>query len=578
MMRFRLAGWLGLLWGLRLWAGSFQMGLDRESIETGGTAVLIYSFTDYGDVPAPPVPVIAGAEVQYLGASTQSSITFINGHRTQQTSLQHRYGITPKAEGVLTIPETSFIATGERISTRALSLTVTKGLGQEDFAHLQLLTPTNTLYVGQPFVARIQFWVRQSPSQVGNPQLPTDGFVSGRAIKPYGRQERVGNEIWGVSEYPILFSAARAGSLPIGPAEMEAIFPVGPRRGGIFGDFFGEQRRFTFRSGSNNVDVLAPPTAGQPPGFNGTIGRFTLRVTAQPTTVTVGDPITVKVIVQGRGGLDNLALPEFAPDSGFRTYPGTNGVQLRDPLNFEGSKVFELAVVPERSDLTALKFPPLVSFDPDTQTYVVAEAPPVPLVVKPGLDAQAAPSVTPTYAANTSTNEGPVNASQLRALGTGMDRPVRLHPPWTERPWYWVVLALPTLGWTGWWVGNRWRLRRQTDPETLRRTTAEARAAQAWERLETSQGPEFFAALDQALRERIAITLRCAPGAVDDEIVERELTPRGLDEADAQRLRRLFRAVAAGRFAPVPSAADAKELRQEAGLALAAVRALEGRS
>ena len=576
-MSFRSVGWLFLWFSTRLLAGTFQMGLDRESVEAGGTAVLIYSFSDFGDVPAPPAPTVTGADVQYLGASTQSSITIVNGRRTQSTALQHRYGITPKSEGVLTIPETSFNVAGERFVTRVLSLTVTKGLERGDFARLVLVTPTNPIYVGQPFVSRIQFWVRQSPSQVGMPQLPTDGFVSGRPVKPFGRQQRVDNEIWGVSEYPIILSPARAGSLPIGPAEMEAIFPVGPRRGGFFGDFFGEQRRFTFQSESNRVEVLAPPIAGQPAGFNGAIGRFTVRVTAQPTNVIVGDPITVKVTIQGKGGLDNLPLPDFAPDSGFRTYPGTNGVQIRDPLIFEGAKVFELAVVPERADLTALKLPPLISFDPDTRQYLTAEAPPVAIVVKPGLNAQAAPSVMPTYAANTSTNDGPVNATQLRNLGPGFDRAVTLSPPWTSRSAYWLALGLPPLAWSGANLIAWGRRRRQANPETIRRAAAEARATAAWQRLESSQGPEFFAALDQLLRERIALALRIAPGAVDDEVVDSRLVPRGLPEEEAQRLRRLFRAVAAGRFAPVQTAANAKELRYEAESVLAAVRVLEGR-
>lgn len=567
--------WLGLLLGLRLLAGTFQVGLDRETVEVGGTAVLIYNFSNFGNVTAPPAPTIPGADVSYAGASTQSSFQIINGRTSQQTTLQHRYAIVPKKEGVLTIPATRLTVAGEQVGAPAMQLTVTKGTEAGDVARLVLLTPTNTLYVGQPFVARIQFWHRQPPLQIGNPSLPTDGFVSGRALQARGGKQQIGNEIWAVTEFPVPLSPARAGPLPVGPAQLETIYAVGQRQRGFFGDMFAEQRRFTFASSSNVIDVIAPPAQGQPPGFQGAIGRFSLSVTAQPTSVTVGDPITVRVTVRGQGSLESLALPEFPADSGFRTYAGTNGVQFTDPMNFRGSKVFELAVVPDRADLTALSLPPLVSFDPDTQQYIVAEAPAIALQVKAGSDALAAPSITPTYAANTETNQGPVTAAQLRPLGKGTDRPIQRAEPWPLHPGYWIALATPLSGLAAWSLMGWLIQRRPTDPEALRRAAAQTRAQNAWQTLERAEGADFYAALDNALREQISLTANLPSGAVSHDTIESVLEPRGLDAEAAQRLRRLLNVIDAGRFSPVPTTTSTTELRREAEAVLQALRHLE---
>jgi len=578
-MKFCLLGCWWVLAAVRVLAASFQAGLDRNSVELGGSVVLFYSFSDYGNVEAPQPPAVAGADIQYLGASTQSSLSIINGRRSQQTTLMHRYAVVPKQVGVLTIPQRVLRVPGGQVVVPAMQLQVTKGMEVTDVARLEFVAPTNVIYVGQPFVAQVQLWFRQQPAQVGNPELSTDGFLSGRSVRATAGTRRVGNEVWGVTEWPVILSPARAGMLPLGPAKLETLFTIGPRRGGFFGDMFAEQRRFTFSSGSNRVEAVAPPVEGQPEGFNGVIGKFTVGVSARPTTVTVGDPITVRVVVEGRGSLETLGLAELPPNSGFRTYAGTNGVQWsdpKDPFNFRGTKVFELAVVPERADLTLLKLPPLVSFDPETRRYVEAEVPGVAIQVSAGADAQAMPSLTPAYAANVETNLGPITAAQLQPLGSGVGRVAREAPPWTNRLWYWLALGMPAVGSGVWSIVAAWWCRRRQDPAAVRRAAAESRAQAAWQRLENAQGAELYEALDQALRERVALATGMAPGAVDHGTIERALVPQGFSEEEASRFRWLLEVIETGRFSPGATATDTSRLRREAEQFLSALRQWEG--
>ena len=571
-------GWLACLIGWRLAAGTFEVGLDRESIEAGGTAVLVLSFSDFGEVEAPAPPAVPGATLQYLGASSQTSLAIENGRRTQHATIQHRYGITPKAEGTLTIPAFTVTIAGQQFTSQSMQLTVGKAVDAVAFARLQLVSPTNTLYVGQPFVAHLQFLFNRSPAQVGVPQLPTDGFVAGRTVKVVSSQQRIAGEIWGIYDSPIVLAPARAGELSLGPAEIETVFSVAPKRGGLFGDFFAEQRRYTFKSGSNSVTVIEPPVAGRPADYHGAIGRFSLRVDAKPTTVTVGDPIALRVMVDGQGGLDALVLTEFASDSGFRTYSGTNGVQVRDQFGFVGTKTFELVVVPERADLTTLTLPRLVSFDPDSKTYLVAEASPISLTVKPGVGVQAAPSVVPSYGPISSNSVPAGEGIQLRPATFGAGQTGLLAPLWAYQRWYWVALALPTLGWAGLVIGAMVARRRATDPRKATRILAAGRVQVARQQLGTATGPAFYETLDQVLREQIGLVTDLPPVAIVADVIDRRLVPQGLTEVEAGRLRHLFDAVGSARFGPLSSTRDEVQLREEAAQALADLRRLEDRS
>jgi hypothetical protein len=84
------------------------------------------------------------------------------------------------------------------------------------------------------------------------------------------------------------------------------------------------------------------------------VGSYTLSVSAGPTNVGIGDPITVRVQIAGKGALDALTLPEQPAWRDFKTFPPTAKVDLTDPLGLQGSKTFEQVVIPQSADIKAL--------------------------------------------------------------------------------------------------------------------------------------------------------------------------------------------------------------------------------
>src|SRR4030095_14649824 len=102
--------------------------------------------------------------------------------------------------------------------------------------------------------------------------------------------------------------AAQTGMLTLGPAE-ESLF-VFTRQ-----NFFGQPLDggpVNIASESVPMRVSPLPTEGVPEGFNGAMGSYRLAVDAGPTSLAVGDPVTVRVKISGTGALDALTYPTQA--------------------------------------------------------------------------------------------------------------------------------------------------------------------------------------------------------------------------------------------------------------------------
>src|SRR5208282_5521577 len=104
-------------------------------------------------------------------------------------------------------------------------------------------------------------------------------------------------------------TAVKTGELSLGPftGSVVVVLPARDQGGDpFFRQFFnqGEQRQVTLASDPVSVESLPVPEENRPANFTGAIGDFTMTSTAGPTNLTVGDPITVRVQISGRGALD----------------------------------------------------------------------------------------------------------------------------------------------------------------------------------------------------------------------------------------------------------------------------------
>ncbi len=129
------------------------------------------------------------------------------------------------------------------------------------------------------------------------------------------------------------------------------------------------------KAASRDIDVLALPTANQPPSFSGAVGRFDLKASLSSAHAHVSEPLTLRITVEGAGDLDRVDLPGVAASDTWKAYPPK---VTREAVGGKlERKVFEQLLIPlHGGDLTV---PPVsfTAFDPAAGKYVTRETAPL---------------------------------------------------------------------------------------------------------------------------------------------------------------------------------------------------------
>jgi len=565
-----LALFLGTL-GLRAWAEpSFHAELAPDSVGAGDSAMLRLVFTDLGDVEAPTLPAVTNATIRYQGVSQQISI--VNFSRS--TSLIHQYQVQTQNPGLVQIPALSVEAGGQTYTSAPLTLRVGQGFDMSRIGFLRLVAPRPEVYVGETFPVEIRFYYRETPARQAPPSLKLDGFIKGQQTVENLPPETITNLLYSVVRWNIALTAVKAGELSLGPAEFQTLYVFQTQRrsrgmNSLFEPLFGggEQRQLTFQSEPLALKVLNPPTAGRPPQFAGAVGQFQLDVTASPTNVAAGDPVTIRVDITGRGNFDALRLPDLPGGSGFQLYPGTNSFTPNDPLGLSGKKTFEAVIIPESPGVHSLKWPVLAYWDPSTRAYRSDADHPLSIHVRPGAQSQAQPVGTLPGPAEPRTPPDSVNPKLELPLIADLGPLVEPSPSSVTQPWFWWVLTFPLwayalASWVPTWK-RQWRENRRPTAreEAERRLAAEAHSMH--EAAGSGRVTDFFLHLNKTLQSRIELSMGGVAGSLTTEEIDQRLALAGLGPEEGLRVRVLLDRIAEARFSPDSSTEEISKLLAE---------------
>jgi len=555
--------------------------LDRERMEFGETLGFQVVVEGTQRTAQPVLPTMPGIRSQYLGPTSQ--MESINGQTT--VKVVHRFVLKPDTTNDVVIPPISVRTGNQTLMTQEGRVRVLPFESHEEPVWMKLVVDRDEVVVGDTFPVELHLYFQQirDPSA---PRFDLDGFVLGRSSQPSQAATQRGDQAWSLVIWKFAVTATKPGELKVGPAEVDLTLLLGtaPRRpGSLMDDFFGpprEARRMTVKSPVQALKAIAPPSVGRPAGYAGAVGRFRMAAAASPTELTVGDPTTVRLTVQGEGGIERLDLGPWPEDPSYRVYPGTNGFQPADALGLSGVKTIEYVLVPERPGKLRIPMPPLVYFDPETRRYETAKASDLELTVRP-----AAGSTVPTGTngiagggGGTGTN-GPTLAGaapivEWRSVNGG--RPL-LGTGWARRGLVGGVFALPWVAWLGWAIAGYVRRVRAARPARPVRELwlRESRTLSAGPAA-SDPGAEL-SGLSRAVRCWIGWYLDCSPDGITSGIVDGELVRRGLGEEHCEALRRWFAQYEALRFAP-GNVAGLSEFRRETLGLLGRLQETEGRS
>jgi hypothetical protein len=358
-------------------------------------------------------------------------------------------------------------------------------------------------------------------------------------------------------------TAAKSGALTLGPAEtsLTVLTPINSsRRRDPFGFFdLGPQYKetpMTVTSESIAMRVLPLPTANVPENFNGAIGSYQLNVTAAPTNLAVGDPITVRIQIVGRGPLDSLNLPAQPDWRDFNTYPPTAKVEANDDLGLQGVKSFEQVVIPQNHEVKAL--PPLrfSFFDPQARSYVTRESQPIPLSVRP----TAAVAPPPTLTNVNANAAAPPSADDVITIRHRLEPNGSPVPLLAFQPWFLGLQGVPAAFWLALLV---WRKRTEAlanNPKRRRQREVSQRVREGLKELRAhasgQKSDEFFATVFRLLQEQLGERLDLPASAITEAVIDDRLGGRALPDETIKSLRDLFQTCNLARYAPIKSSQE----------------------
>lgn len=542
-------------------AANFTVSLDRDRITLGETAKLTLKFE--GGLPKELPPLnFSGLQITYVGGPFHFESSFNN--QVTSASDSYTFSVTPQKTGEFVIPPMTVNIGGQPAASPPQKLTVVKPIppsaadinSSSQIAFMKMTLPKTNVYVGEIIAADIQIYLRQDAQLADNPHIAgvqAEGFTIGKILSGNGSRVQIGSAIFNVIPAKIALTALKPGPVSIGPVTVGLVLDMPsenqPTRtiGGFIINFGSEQKPISIATETIKVESLPLPVENVPLDFSGAVGDYTMTMTAGPTNVLAGDPVTVRVQISGRGALDNVRLPDLSAWRGFKVFPPTSKVEITGPLGIEGTKSFEEIVTPQSPDIRELPQFTFSFFNPADGKYCTRTNPPVPLVVRAG-------GSTPLPAVKNSTaeNQTPQDIAPVKdSLGTLVTK----SSPLVTRPAFLAVQSVPVLAFLAAFVwrkradslANNPRLRRKIAVEKMvKNGIADLRKHAA-----ENNSEEFFALLFRLLQEQLGERLDCPASAITENVVEAGSILRGSPEATRNDLRDLFHLCNQARYAPV---------------------------
>jgi hypothetical protein len=403
-----------------------QLGLEKSanaqnvSVDYGSPKIWVgepnritFTVRNAENLEEPVLPKVEGLEIEYVGTTnTSTSISIINGKRSELNTVDLAVEILPKHPGDFTVPSIKINVDGSIYESKPFTFEAIEA-SNDGRLIVDVERAGGSVYIGEPIQLVLRLWVKAFHSDRFD--ITVNESTTWRLIK-HNQSE------WGPFAES-LQSLGRGGRRPSGrlvtrqdgdyylyeitrelrPSGTGAIdelsdinilmsYPMGlvqSRSRSIFrrSDIeFSGLMPISARAEVQEIDVKPLPEEGRPEYFRGAVGDFIVRAGARPTDVAVGDPITVTLLVGSTDGdqsaLETLRPPPMAEmteiTEDFRIPKGPIAGEVEDTI-----KVFSQTLRPRSDEITEIPPIPFSFFDPDRGEYQTVWTQAIPIQVSP---------------------------------------------------------------------------------------------------------------------------------------------------------------------------------------------------
>jgi hypothetical protein len=540
------------------WAVTLSNGLDRDTIRIGEMATMTVTFLGGNPSGQPPLPSIPNLTIQAAGIF--SEVVMVNGQTS--TALSIRYRVIPSQPGTYIIPPIHYAVAGTTLPTTEMRLNV---LGSNalspnptpslpppspaqpppqpqapEQAFLRLNIPKTEVYLGEMFPVEVQLYFI-SGQDIQLPNLRCEGFTVNKMV-PQQNRVQVGNQIYNQIIFRTVAIPVKSGALNFGPAEIN--ITIHDRK-----DPFSPLtlKQVSPLAPPKPMTVLPLPTNGVPAGFSGAVGNFSMVANAGPTNLTVGDPITLKVQIAGRGALDNVLLPSLEGWRGYKAYTPVHKLDMPDILSMSGIKSFEQIVVPENAEVKEIPALNFSFFDPDQKTYRTLTKAATPITVRPHGGAAQQPTVLTNVA---QAPQGPTDIVHIKTYSGALGS---IQPPLVRQPWFLALQIVPVGLWIGLYLRRRKIDNLANNPKLRRHREVAALVAHGIGEMRQlaaqNQAEPFYATAFHLLQEQLGERLDLPASAITEAIVEERMRPLNISDDILKAVHEAFQICNQARYA-----------------------------
>jgi len=561
----------------------FETSIDKAKVALGEAAQLGLSFYGTQSMPAPDVGTIDGLEIRYSGPSTM--MTVINGQVS--TSVTHMYSVVPLRPGKFQLGPFKFSYKGDDYVSSITFLEVTEErqapkapgaeeqmttekLNVEDKIFVTLESTKQVAYVNELIPITVKLYVnRLNVSDIQLPIFTQESFSKIEFKEPKQYRENVNGSIYDVLEFTTNIFGNKPGDYRLGPAIIKANVVVRRRtargRGGagdpfsedftrdsFFDDFFTRYERHPVELKSKDIQIsVAPvPASGRPASFSGAVGDYQFIYTASPVKLKTGDPINLKMEINGAGNLNTVLEPKLDGTAGFKVYEP----QVKTA---EHTKTFTTVLIPETESVTAIPRAEFSYFDPGKKEYITISQGPIPIQVEKAKEEAPAQVIGPAAAPQQEEDQTKDNIGRdilyikeapgrWRVVGYQIYRSGFIAP----------IVIIPFLAMIALWIvrSRADRLKRDIKYASRLNSSRAARMGIKTLKRHLGRGDEkaFYEALFNTLQSYLGHMLKLPTAGVTADIADGILASKDVDMGILNIIKSLFRKCDEARFAMSP--------------------------
>ena len=479
-------------------APSVNATLEPSEISVGESSRLSILTSGNGGLSV-TLPVVSGLEFRVVGQSRQ--IQIINGVTLESTSTIVR--VTPEVPGIFTIP-----ALSPKSPPLVLRVNPSSGNGSpapsngapgsaplvpggaggirltpDGAAFVHLGIPKHELYVGESIPVEIQVGMRDGTvaSVNGLPTLNSGDFtLNNLSHQPERAARVVDGKPFTVLTWRSLLAAVKPGSFSLTfQTPLTVKIRIRPRQDSLLDDLLGDPflQNFFAATVPKNITVTSPaamftvlplPAQGKPADFGGAVGTFKISSDISSATNTAGDPLTLRMHIDGTGNFDRVDSGMLAADRQWKTYAPKATFKAGDAIGYRGEKIFEQPLIASSSGPHSIPALSFTYFNPDARRYQTARSSSLSVAVSPAA-AESAVNQPPTPpAANTAGTNPDASHTGLRPDHAVPDARVDSLIPLYFQPRFLALPSVLALLFGGGWVALRRREHNACDLERNR--------------------------------------------------------------------------------------------------------------